>query len=221
MISFTYLDRRRPGWRGTAGLIAAVTLAGAQIAAPGVAAGAAVTGAKWSVEPTPNAMVANGKLSADSCTSPASCVAVGSYESRSGTSALAEAWNGTAWRIQPVPVPAGGTHGALDGVSCTTATACTAVGNYTTNQGVKVTLAEQWNGTSWSVQPTPDPAAGHFSVLSSVSCGSATSCMAVGYYKYGSTGQARLVEEWNGSAWSIKQSSNPPNALYSVLDGVS
>jgi hypothetical protein len=221
LISFAYLGRRRAGWRSAASLVAAVTLAGGLIAVPSASAGAAVTGAKWSAEPTPNALVTNGRLAADSCASPASCVAVGSYESSSGTAALAEAWNGTSWRIQAVPVPAGGTHGALDGVSCSAVTACTAVGQYTSSQGVRVTLAERWNGTSWSVQATPNPAAGHFSVLNGVSCGSATSCVAVGYYKFGSTGRALLVEGWNGTAWSIKRAGIPPNAAYSVLDGVS
>ena len=117
-----------------------------------------VTGAKWSAEPTPNALVANGMLRADSCASPVSCVAVGSYESRLGTSALAEAWNGTGWHILAVPAPPGGTHTVLDGVSCTAATACTAVGKYITSLGAKVTLAERWNGTSWSVQATSNPA---------------------------------------------------------------
>jgi hypothetical protein len=145
---------------------------------------------------------------------------VGSYESRLGSSALAEVWNGTGWHIRAVPVPPGGTHSALDGVSCTTAS-CIAVGHYTSNQGVKVTLAERWNGTSWSLQPTPDPAGAKDSVLSGVSCGSATSCMAVGRTYYGRNRLARLVERWNGTAWSIKQASNPRNAALSALSGVS
>ena len=173
------------------------------------------------MQPTPNAEVANGSLAADDCTGPASCVAVGSYDTSLGKSALAEVWNGTAWHVRAVPTPPGGTRSALDGVSCTAATACTTVGYYTSSQDVKVTLAERWNGTSWSAQHTPDPAVAHYSVLNSVSCGSATSCMAVGYYKFGSTGRARLVEEWNGTAWSIKQAGNPPSAVYSVLDSVS
>src|SRR5215472_11542342 len=156
MSSSAYLDRQRAGRWSAVCIIAAVTLTGGQILFAGASAGAAVTGPSWSVEPTPNAVIANGSLAADDCTGPASCIAVGSYESSLGKSALAEVWNGTAWRIRAVPVPPGGTHSALDGVSCTVATACIAVGYYTSSQGVKVTLAERWNGTSWSVQPTPD-----------------------------------------------------------------
>jgi hypothetical protein len=245
LISFVYPGRRHAGF--AAGAIAAVALAAGQVAVPNALAGAAVTGPQWSVQPTPNAVIANGSLAADDCTGPASCVAVGSYESRLGKSALAEAWNGTAWHIQAVPVPPGGTHSALDGVSCApaspggrppgtprwpkgphdsvtgilAATACIAVGYYTSSQGVKVTLAERWNGTSWSVQPTPDPAGAKDSVLSGVSCGSATSCMAVGRTYYGRNRLARLVEQWNGTGWSIKQASNPRKATLSALSGVS
>jgi hypothetical protein len=43
----------------------------------------------------------------------------------------------------------------LYGVSCTSATACTAVGYYTNSGGTDVTLAEGWNGTSWAIQVTP------------------------------------------------------------------
>ena len=42
------------------------------------------------------------------------------------------------------------------GVSCTSATACTAVG-YDASVGTTVTLAERWNGTSWKIQSTPNP----------------------------------------------------------------
>ena len=54
---------------------------------------------------------------------------------------MAERWNGTAWAMQSIPNPNG--SGQLNGVSCTSASACTAVGYY----GGYVTLAERWNGT--------------------------------------------------------------------------
>jgi hypothetical protein len=207
--------------------------AAAQVAVPGAPARAAVTaatGAKWSVQRTPNARVANGTFAADSCAGPAWCVAVGSAKDSSGTSALAEAWNGTSWRVMAVPVPPGGTHSAMDGVSCTTATACTAVGRYTSNQNIRLTLAERWNGVAWSVQRTPnpaappsaspDPTAPPHATLDGVSCASATSCTAVGYYLV-AHGSALLVEHWNGTAWAIQQARDPRGAYDSALFGVS
>ncbi len=60
---------------------------------------------------------------------------------------LAEQWDGTVWTIQSVP----GT-GRLAGVSCTSATAGTAVGG---------DVAERWNGTTWTIQPIPSADGSH------------------------------------------------------------
>jgi hypothetical protein len=43
-------------------------------------------------------------------------------------------------------------------VSCASASACTAVGDYYTSV-TRTTLAERWNGTNWTIQGTPSPAA--------------------------------------------------------------
>jgi hypothetical protein len=50
------------------------------------------------------------------------------------------------------PAPSRGHHSQLDGVSCARATACVTVGS---NQAA--TLAERWNGTTWAIQPIPNP----------------------------------------------------------------
>jgi hypothetical protein len=65
-------------------------------------------------------------------------------------------------------------------VACTSANACTAVGAYNTSTNVPLPLAERWNGSSWTVQPTPTPPNATASVLQAVSCTSATACTAVG-----------------------------------------
>ena len=44
----------------------------------------------------------------------------------------------------------------LAGVSCASASACTATGYYY-NGSVYPTLAERWNGTKWSIEHTPNP----------------------------------------------------------------
>src|SRR5262249_34709700 len=75
------------------------------------------------------------------CSSPSSCVAVG----ESG-GALAERWDGTAWRITPTPAGAAGS-GLLDGVSCTSPSACIAVGTAFDSSGTPSgTIAERWDG---------------------------------------------------------------------------
>jgi hypothetical protein len=189
--------------------------------APGAPARAAASGTAWSIEDTPGVMVANGGLAAVACPGAGRCVAVGSSATSAGTSALAQSWNGSTWSTQHVPMPAGGTHSALAAVSCSSAGACTAVGSYTNNLGNQATLAERWNGTAWSVQPTPVPPTATRSLLTGVSCGSATSCVAVGGYEAGPNVKDRLVYSWNGTRWALMEANTPPGAVYSFLAGVS
>ncbi|MDQ6606931.1 MAG: hypothetical protein M3Z06_10355, partial [Actinomycetota bacterium] len=58
--------------------------------------------------------------------------------------------------------------------------------------------AEQWNGTSWQIQSTPNPGAS-YSVLSDVSCLSTGLCTAVGYDNNG-TNTVPLAEQYAPSA---------------------
>jgi hypothetical protein len=166
---------------------------------------------KWSLEDAANPTAPQGNLVADACTSPTSCVAVGSDNDSSGVQvSLAETWNGTTWDLESTPNPVGATDSELEAVSCSSATACTAVGYYRNTTGMS-TLAERWNGITWSLQTTPNPAS-ISSQLDSVSCGSAGACVAVGVYEASVTSSLTLAEVWNGAAWSIKSTINPPGS---------
>jgi hypothetical protein len=119
------------------------------------------------------------------------------------TGTLVETWNGTVWTV--VPSPSKGTFTGLDGVSCVSARACTAVGAFQRSQTVSKTLIESWNGTVWKIVPSPNrPQVRPFDQLNSVSCVSARACTAVGF-----RGNKTLVESWNGAAWTIVPSPNP------------
>lgn len=77
---------------------------------------------------------------------------------------------------------------------------CGAVGTVNSGQGM---LAEHWTGSTWRIQPTPS--AGTSGIpFAAVSCGSATSCTAVGYYDFGAPGFAdtTLADHWDGHTWS-------------------
>jgi hypothetical protein len=41
-------------------------------------------------------------------------------------------------------------------------------------------LAEQWNGSAWTIQSTPNPTGSNQNELYAVSCASSTTCTAVG-----------------------------------------
>jgi hypothetical protein len=187
----------------------------AQPATTGVTLAERWNGSKWSIQHTPNpAGGSNSLLQGVSCTSATACTAVGGSSNGTTMVTLAERWNGTAWSIQHTPNPAGSSFTFLYGVSCTSASACTAVG--TSSSG---TLAERWNGTKWSIQHTPNPA-GSNSLLQGVSCASATACTAVGSTST-STTTVTLAERWNGTAWSIQHTPNPAGAQGSGLGAVS
>jgi hypothetical protein len=93
-------------------------------------------GTGWSRVPVPG----HGGLASVSCVSPLDCTAVGT----SGSSALAERWNGARWSVGPTPALRRGYGGHLDGLSCTSAQWCTAVGGYTGRSGRDAPLAEVW-----------------------------------------------------------------------------
>jgi hypothetical protein len=175
-------------------------------------------GTKWSIQHTPNPTGSSFTfLYGVSCTSVSACTAVGT--SSNGT--LAERWNGTTWSIQHTPNPTGGSGILLQGVSCASASACTAVGGYSKGTAANVTLAERWNGTTWSIQHTPNPTGAQGSGLGTVSCTSASACTAVGAYNTGPTTGGTLAERWNGSTWSIQHTPNPAGGSSIVLGGVS
>ena len=181
-------------------------------------------GTRWTIQSTPSAAGAiDPSLSAVACTSRTACIAVGSYINSAYTVVtLAQRWNGARWTIRGTPDPAGATSTALSGVWCTSRTACTTVGSFTSSAKVQLTVAERWSGTGWSIQRTRNPLSGaSSSVLNGVSCTSATACTAVGSYTNSAGAAVALAERWNGTSWTIQQTPNPSSASSSVLNGVS
>jgi hypothetical protein len=129
------------------------------------------------------------------------------------------------WSIQPTPNPAGAVVSQLASVSCFAADACTAVGNTSTNGGAPpspTTLAERWNGSAWTIQPTPAPTGSTVNELQSVSCPARQFCMAVGFkiLTVGNTVRG-LSERWNGSRWTLVPIAVPAKTSYFALSGVS
>jgi hypothetical protein len=192
----------------------------------GIAAGpdgVFTTLASWRLTSTPNPSGAKAsKLQKVSCTSAAACTAVGRYTNSSGSGqTLAEVWNGTEWKEQATPNPTKAKKSALEGVSCASAGACTAVGVYENSSGTSVPLAESWNGEKWSIQEPPAPTGAKESGLFDVSCTSSSACVAVGAYANSAGTYLTLAEGWNGTSWSIEETPPPTGAKFSQLAGVS
>ena len=167
-------------------------------------------GAAWSLErvPVPAGPELSSRLTGVSCASPVACTAVGSSVSRNPArrpAPLVERWNGTTWSLEHAP------GGPLMSVSCASPLACTAVGD-TTNE----TRAVGWDGQRWSVERSPHPrrfqGPDGNNEVGSVSCASRDACVAVGDSGWGAgfnSVRTTLAERWNGSAWSVQPTPNP------------
>ena len=161
---------------------------------------------QWTIQTTTNPIGTSGGnvLQAVSCPSATACLAVGYTKQGHVVKAIAESWNGTSWTTVSSPAPVKAFVSDLGAVSCTSATACAAVGTYRDFGGTQYVLAETWNGTSWTVPYAQQPA-GTQPVLSGVSCVSADFCEAVGsYWSQSPPSYTDLAEVWNGQFWAIQ-----------------
>lgn len=180
-------------------------------------------GTKWSVAGPPKLTNTAATLNGVSCTSPSSCMAVGSQGPPHNPTlfTLAEQWNGTAWReaTTPPPLTPGGT--ALIAVSCTGSSACMAGGyfGFSIGFGTSLTLAEQWNGTKWQIRTTPNP--GSSGSFGGVACTSATACLATGGHRTPNANDVTLAERWNGTGWKALPTPNPRGFGVADLGGIS
>jgi hypothetical protein len=176
-------------------------------------------GVTWSASPAVDFDFATNVLSSVSCVGATSCVGVGSYLSvNHPENPLWESGSGGTWSIMVSPLQSNADV-SLSGVSCIAPNSCMAVGTYGDMPNQRP-FSEQLSGSTWTTpviaqQGLPDTA----NPLTSVSCTSATNCVAVGYDSGASGFMQTVVETWNGAAWSLVPSPDPSGG--SVLAGVS
>ena len=141
-----------------------------------------------------------------SCASVSFCVAVGVYINGSGnpqTTLLI--WNGSTWKLDTaasLSTPTGQPGGFMS-ISCTSASFCVAAGFYSPDKMAQ-NLLLVWNGNTWSLDTASSlsTSTSQFNELKSVSCASASFCVAAGLF-YNGTTDKNLVLTWNGSKWSL------------------
>ncbi len=179
-------------------------------------------GSSWLTPTVPEPAGATAsQASAVSCVFSTSCIAVGTYTDSGGTKRpLSARWNGSAWTILTTPNVSEAKAGSLYGISCFSTTYCIAVGSYVTAAGVTSNLSLKWNGTTWSVLSTPNPASFSSSVLSAVHCVAKTACTAVGRYVDSGTTKT-LAMQWNETSWTIQPTTDPNGSVSAELSGVS
>jgi hypothetical protein len=145
-----------------------------------------------------------------------------SNDTSTSSRTLAEHWDGTSWSIKPTANP-DTRHNQLFSVSAVLSTNVWAVGYYdinATSLNDSATLAEHWNGTSWSKAATVNPTVGaNFFGVTAIA---ANDVWAVGrYYNFGNSSWNTLIENYNGSTWSVVSSADSSPFDYNELDTIS
>ncbi len=119
---------------------------------------------------------------------------------------LTEHWNGTQWTLVHSPNgPVGSSM--LNAVSAVSSHDVWAVGIQNNGGGVtgNSTLIEHWDGSKWSVVPSPN-ASIEGDELYGVAAISTNDVWVVGYFENNAeTAILPLLEHWNGTNWSIAQ----------------
>ena len=167
-------------------------------------------GALWRVIAQPVAMV---DPVAVSCTALDACTAIG---------ATAERWNGISWQDQNLKKAV---FAIWEGVSCSTATRCVAVG-FVPEECCGYAVAAIWTGGAWHLARLKNGVAdGNAGELESVDCLSATACVTVGTIGIGipeePQAQVAVVMRGNGSVFYAQQAATPGAALSGGMSAVS
>ena len=180
---------------------AAIALAGPAFAAPA-----------WvitpTVNPSPQKVAFSNQFNAVAARTSTDAWAVGNFlgpNDDDGQVMLAEHWDGTAWSQVTTPNVMGSDE-KLNAVSAAAANDVWAVGSINrTGFAHTDPLAAHWDGTSWTIVPTPATTGGSKSILFGVANLGGGNAWAVGRSETART----LIEHWNGSAWSIVPAPDP------------
>ncbi len=182
-------------------------------------------GAAWDILRSPNPGKDN-YLNSVYAFSPTDVWAVGS-QYRQGYHTFTTHWDGTNWSV--VPSPDKRSQNSLAGVSGTSSSDVWAVGSASGGEALNgkamaedsalagrpaQTLIEHWDGSAWSLVPSPNPGDSD-RALASVSAGSVSEAWAVGHY----AGGRHVCLHWDGSAWKQTKSPLPPDG-FDQLQGV-
>ena len=130
---------------------------------------------------------------------------------------LIEHWNGETWQVVPQP----GTQGGLDAVAAGGPDNVWAVGEYgvaaTTGSpyGSYDSVAEHWDGTSWSLLPTIDGVA-----FKGVAARPGGGMWAVGFVEDPTQGNGHaVIYRWDGASWTLDASPEAATTA-SYLNGI-
>ncbi len=129
-------------------------------------------------------------------------------------SASGEGWVGLPFNL---PLPSGSTTVNPQGVSCTSNTACIAVGIVSS----QVPVVESFAGSTWIATNLPLPSGQTSTNLTGISCTSATACVAIGWANDSSGYYVPVAESLAGTTWTATNLPLPSGQLMAQLTGIS
>lgn len=141
-----------------------------------------------------------------SCPAASTCFATADADDSSGEFGLVFEWNGTLWSHPSTFLPKGATSSVLSGISCTSSSDCTAVGNYHVGPQEKALIERLEGKNQWKIET------GANGGDRAVSCASSTACTAVGW---------GLAQGWNGKEWTAETLAVPKGGEDLLPYGVS
>jgi hypothetical protein len=117
---------------------------------------------------------------------------------------------GLGWYNVSIPSP-GTLYNELDAVTAIAPNDVWAVGYQTSSPGVPASLTMHWDGSAWSVVPSPSPS--NFVVLQGVAGVASNDVWADGY-----SGSQSIAMHWDGSQWTVATTPSPANPT--TLEGM-
>ncbi|HEX2723981.1 MAG TPA: hypothetical protein VHM24_13780 [Gemmatimonadaceae bacterium] len=176
-------------------------------------------GSRWKAVQTPvPGTTGNNVINAVAATSPSDAWAVGYYEAANGApTPLIMRFNGTSWTLMTGAQVPGSTSNVLNSVAVLGPNDVWAGGTYYDPATSLIeTMIQHWNGSSWTIVPSPSPGTYFANVITQIVALSASNVWAFGYFDEDVTGRVTLIEHWNGSAWSVVPSPNASSTYFSA-----
>ncbi len=125
--------------------------------------------------------------------------------------AFVSSWNGSSWSDQEIAGALNTGHNAVVfSVSCGSTTFCAVGGEYVDSSGYGQAFVSTGDGSTWRSQEVVGTLNYNYAKVNSMSCVSATFCVAAGQFRSGST--YAFASKWNGSIWTdvvVANSLNP------------
>jgi hypothetical protein len=184
-------------------------------------------GSSWHITPSPDLGSGDHFLTGVTAVSPSDVWAVGwtGIDSYEIDTPIAEHWNGSVWSVVTVPIPPTGTFGPgseFYAVSGSATSDVWAVGLTGPGNAGARPLVEHWNGSRWTIVTIPTVVSTwNNQYLEGVSSKATSDVWVVGTQQPNLYNFAGLVEHWNGNAWTVIPSADPPGSSSDVLHAVS